>query len=82
MNRKAVAVLVAKLVLSVGLLVLVLAKVDIDAVLLILSKADPWLVLLWYSLVPVAIVLSAWRWEALAPGLSFTTAVNFSRSVL
>lgn len=78
MNRKAIAVLVAKIVLSFGLLVLVLAKVDIEAVLLILSKADPWLVLLWYSLVPVAIVLSAWRWEALAPGLSFTTAVKYT----
>jgi glycosyltransferase 2 family protein len=78
MNRKAVAVLVTKLVLSVALLLLVLAKVDVDSVLTILAKADRQLVLLWYSLVPVAIALSAWRWATLAPGMSFSTAVKYT----
>lgn len=78
MNRKTIAVLVAKLILSIGLLSLVLAKVDIESVFEILSKADPWLVLLWYSLVPGAICLTAWRWEILAPGLSYGTAVKYT----
>lgn len=78
MSRKAIAVLLAKLALSFALLLLVLAKVDVDSVLEILSKADPWLVLLWYSLVPVVIALSAWRWETLAPGLSYGTATKYT----
>lgn len=77
-NRKAVIVLLAKLILSVGLLLLVLAKVDLNSVLQILSKADPWLVALWYSLVPAAIALAAWRWEILAPGLSYGTATKYT----
>jgi uncharacterized protein (TIRG00374 family) len=77
-NRKAIVVVVAKLLLSVGLLLLVLAKVDVDAVLAILAKADPWLVALWYSLVPVTIALSAWRWEILAPGLTYGTAMKYT----
>lgn len=77
-NRKAVVVLVAKLILSVGLLLLVLAKVDVNSVLQILSKADPWLVAVWYSLVPVTIAMAAWRWEILAPGLSYSMAVKYT----
>lgn len=78
MNRKAIVVLAIKLALSLGLLLLVLAKVDVDSVLAILAKADPWLVLLWYLLVPVAIALTAWRWETLAPGLSYGTAMKYT----
>ena len=78
MSRKAIAVLVVKLVLSFGLLWLVLAKVNVSSVLDILSKADPWLVLLWYGLVPIVVLLSAWRWEILAPGLNFKTAVKYT----
>src|SRR5438552_1949730 len=77
-NKNAAAILVAKLVLSVGLLVLVLTKVDVGSVLTILARADPWLVALWYSLVPVTIALTAWRWEILAPGISFGTAVKYT----
>ena len=78
MSRGALFAIAAKLVLSVGLLVLVLAKVDVDSVLAILSRADPWLVALWYSLLPVAIALSAWRWEILAPGLTYGMAVKYT----
>lgn len=78
MNRRALVVLGAKLVLSFGLLLLVLSKVDVDSVLGILSKADPVLVVVWYSLVPVAILLAAWRWEILAPGLSYGTAFKYT----
>lgn len=77
-SRKAIAVLVAKLALSLALLFIVLAKVNVAAVLDILSKADVPLVLVWYSLVPVAIGLSAWRWEILAPGLSYMTAMKYT----
>jgi uncharacterized protein (TIRG00374 family) len=78
LNRKAIAVLVVKLILSAGLLMLVLAKVDVNSVFAILRKADPWLVALWYSLVPVTIALAAWRWEILAPGVSYGTAVKYT----
>jgi uncharacterized protein (TIRG00374 family) len=78
MSGKAIAVLVAKLALSFGLLLLVLAKVDFDSVVSILAKADPLLVLLWYMLVPVTIALTAWRWEILAPGLKYGTAVKYT----
>lgn len=77
-NRKAVVVLLAKLILSVGLLLLVLAKVDLNLVLQILSRADPWLVAVWYSLVPLTIALAAWRWEILAPGLSYSMALKYT----
>src|SRR6185436_8985358 len=46
--------------------------------LAILAQADPWLVLLWYSLVPIVILLSAWRWEILAPGVDLLTAVKYT----
>ena len=78
MSRKVVFALVAKLILSAGLLFLVLAKVDLHAVLAILTKADPWLVALWYSLVPVTIALAAWRWEILAPGLTYGMATKYT----
>jgi uncharacterized protein (TIRG00374 family) len=77
-NGKVVVVLVAKLVLSVGLLLLVLARVDVDSVLAVLAQADPWLVALWYSLVPVTIALAAWRWEILAPGLDYGMATKYT----
>jgi hypothetical protein len=35
-------------------------------------------VLASYSLVPVAVLLSAWRWETLAPSLSFGTALKYT----
>jgi glycosyltransferase 2 family protein len=78
MSRKAIAILAAKVLLSLGLLWLVLAKVDVGSVLDIMSKADPWLVLLWYMLVPVVILLSAWRWQILAPGLTYGTALKYT----
>ena len=78
MSRTAIAILAAKLVLSAGLLWLVLAKVNVDSVVDILSQADPWLVALWYSLVPLVILISAWRWEILAPGLTFRQAVKYT----
>lgn len=78
MRRKAIAVLAAKLALSVALLVLVLAKVDVHSVIEVLAKANPVLVLIWYLLLPVAIALSAWRWEILAPGLTYGTAVKYT----
>lgn len=78
MSRKAIALLCAKLALSAGLLWLVLAKVDIDSVIDILSKADPWLVALWYALVPLVILISAWRWHVLAPGLTFGMALKYT----
>ena len=78
MSRKAIAILVAKLALSAGLLWLVLAKVNVDSVLDIMAKADPWLIALWYALVPLVILLSAWRWEILAPGLNYRTAVKYT----
>lgn len=78
MSRKTIAILVAKIALSLGLLWLVLAKVNVDSVLDIVSKADPWLVVLWYLLVPVVIMLSAWRWQILAPGLSYLTALKYT----
>jgi uncharacterized protein (TIRG00374 family) len=78
LNRKAWLVLAAKMALSVALLLLVLAKVDVSSVLSILSRADVPLVLVWYSLVPVTIALTAWRWEILAPGLSYTTAMKYT----
>jgi uncharacterized protein (TIRG00374 family) len=77
-NGKAVALLVAKLLLSVGLLALVLARVDPAAILEVLLKADPWLVAAWYALVPVSMALAAWRWESLAPGLSYGTALKYT----
>ncbi len=78
MNRKTVAILVAKLALSIGLLILVLTKVDVDSVLRILGRADPWLVALWYSLVPVTVALTAWRWEILAPGVNYRMAIKYT----
>ena len=78
MKRKAAIAVVAKLILSVALLLLVLAKVEVGSVLAILARADAWLVALWYSLVPVAIALTAWRWTILAPGLALGTAVKYT----
>ena len=78
MRGKTAAALAAKLILSIGLLVLVLAKVDVDSVVSTLARADPVIVLLWYMLVPVTIGLSAWRWEILAPGLNYLTAVKYT----
>ena len=78
MKGNAAGILVAKLVLSAGLLALVLAKVDPASIFEVLLKADRWLVLLWYSLVPVGVALTAWRWEILAPGLSFGTALKYT----
>jgi glycosyltransferase 2 family protein len=77
-NGKHVALLAAKLLLSVGLLGLVLARVDPASILEVLWKADPWLVALWYSLAPVNMALAAWRWEILAPGLSYGTALKYT----
>jgi glycosyltransferase 2 family protein len=77
-NGKTYAILAAKLVLSIALLALVLAKVDAASIIDVLSKADPWLVLIWYLLLPVAIALTAWRWRILAPGLSYGTAVKYT----
>jgi uncharacterized protein (TIRG00374 family) len=78
MNRKTQLLLATKLVLSAGLLALVLTKVDLPSILQALVKADVWLVVAWYLLVPVVVWLSAWRWEVLAPGLSFSTALKYT----
>ena len=78
MKRKAIAVLIAKLLLSLALLVLVLAKVHLAPVVHILKQADPFLVLLWYALVPVVVAFSAWRWKVLAPSLSYRTALKYT----
>src|SRR5215471_4906821 len=78
LKRKAIAVLIAKLLLSLALLVLVLVKVHPASVVDILSQADPFLVVLWLALVPVVVALSAWRWQVLAPSLSYRTAVKYT----
>jgi uncharacterized protein (TIRG00374 family) len=78
MKHKALAALAAKLTISVGLLLLVLAKVDVHSVVAILKEADPLLVVLWYMLVPVTIGLTAWRWEILAPGLNYPMALKYT----
>jgi uncharacterized protein (TIRG00374 family) len=77
-RRKTVGILVAKLLLSAALLALVLAKVDLDSVLRTLATADVAVVLAWYSLVPISISLSAWRWRMLAPGLTLGTALKYT----
>ena len=78
MSRNTYIILAAKLILSIGLLLLVLAKVDVDHVLETLKRADPGLVLAWYVTIPVVIALSAWRWEILAPGLKYGTALKYT----
>lgn len=78
MRRKAAAALAAKVVVSIGLLALVLQKVDLEAVLKVLGQADPLLVLLWYSMVPVTSFLAAWRWRILAPEISYLTALKYT----
>jgi len=77
-NGKAASILVAKLLLSIGLLALVLAKVDLASIFEVLLKADPWLVVLWYALVSANTALVAWRWEILSPGLSYGTALKYT----
>lgn len=78
MKSTAIAVLLAKLLLSLALLVLVLAKVHLAPVVDILRQANPFLVALWYALVPVVVAFSAWRWKVLAPSLSYRTAVKYT----
>lgn len=78
MNGKAAAALVVKVLVSAGLLALVLAKVDVAAIVEVLGRADPLLVLLWYLLLPLTISLSAHRWSILAPGLGYGTAVKYT----
>jgi uncharacterized membrane protein YbhN (UPF0104 family) len=78
MSPRAAAVFAAKLALSVALLVVVLAKVDVGAILQVLAGADVALVTLWYLLVPAAIALGAWRWKILAPGLGLGTAFKYT----
>jgi glycosyltransferase 2 family protein len=76
--RNARYLLAAKLILSAGLLYLVLAQVRPSLILGELAKANLWLVLASYSLVPIAVLLSAWRWETLAPSLTFRTALKYT----
>jgi uncharacterized protein (TIRG00374 family) len=78
LKRKAIAVLIAKLLLSLALFALVLAKVHPAPVVDVLRQADPFLVGLWYALVPVVVAFSAWRWKVLAPSLSYRTAVKYT----
>jgi uncharacterized protein (TIRG00374 family) len=78
MRRRTAAVFIAKLLLSVGLLWLVLAKVQVGAIMDVLAKADPWLVVLWYTLFPVIMALTAWRWETLAPGVNYRVALKYT----
>lgn len=78
MNRRAIILLAAKLALSAGLLMLVLARVDVTSVLDILSRASLGLVIAWYMLVPLTMALAAWRWQILAPGLRFGTALKYT----
>jgi glycosyltransferase 2 family protein len=78
MNSKTRAILAAKLALSLALLWLVLAKVDLASIVAILAQADPWLVTVWYSMGLLGMALSAWRWEVLAPGLDFRTALKYT----
>jgi uncharacterized protein (TIRG00374 family) len=75
---KARYLLAAKLLFSAGLLYLVLARVSPSLILAELARANLWLVLASYSLVPVAVLLSGWRWETLAPSLSFGTALKYT----
>jgi uncharacterized protein (TIRG00374 family) len=77
-NRKAKYLLAAKLLFSVVLLALVLEKVDPGSILQVLVKANIWLIVAWYALVPVVVWLSAWRWEVLAPSLPFSTALKYT----
>jgi uncharacterized protein (TIRG00374 family) len=78
LKRKAIAVLIAKLLLSLALLVLVLVKVHPTSVVDILSQANLFLVVLWLALVPVVVALSAWRWQVLARSLSYRTALKYT----
>jgi uncharacterized membrane protein YbhN (UPF0104 family) len=78
MSRKAIAILAAKLLLSTGLLLLVLAKVDVDSVLEILSKADVLLVLVWYSLRSRGDPADRVALGDPPPGLSYGTAVKYT----
>jgi glycosyltransferase 2 family protein len=77
-KRKAKFLLAAKVLFSVVLLALVLAKVDPGSILQVLVKANIWLIVAWYALVPVVVWLSAWRWEVLAPSLPFSTALKYT----
>lgn len=78
MKRKLRYLFAAKLLFSAGLLYLVLARVSPSLILGELARANLWLVLASYSLVPVTVLLSAWRWETLAPSLSFGTALRYT----
>lgn len=69
---------VAKLLLSAALVVLVLSKVQLDSVVAVLARADRWLVAFWYIFIPISIAISAWRWEILAPGLTYRTAMKYT----
>lgn len=78
MNRKVAAVLLVKVVVSAVLLALVLAAIDFGAIVAVLGRADPLLVVLWYLLLPLTVSLSAHRWSILAPGLGYTTAAKYT----
>lgn len=78
MNRKIKFLLAAKFVFSVALLTLVLVRVHPSAILQVLVRANFWLVVAWYALVPIVVWLTAWRWGVLAPGLSFPTALKYT----
>lgn len=78
MKGRAVLVLAAKLAFSALLLALVLRNVDPAAIVKILHEADPALVIAWYLLTPLTVVLSAWRWEILAPGVPFRMAFKYT----
>src|SRR5262245_12049065 len=72
------AKILVKLLFSATLLALVVSRVDSQVLLRTLRGADPLLVLLWYSSVPIANLLAAWRWKILAPRLSFSTAHKYT----
>jgi glycosyltransferase 2 family protein len=77
-KRSAQFLLVLKLLLSLALLAVVLARVHPSAIVDALARADPWIVAGWYALFPLMVLLSAWRWNVLASGLSFATALKYS----
>lgn len=78
MNRKTQLVLAAKVLFSGVLLALVLSRVQPSSIVEVLGKANVWIIVAWYALVPLIVWLSAWRWEVLAPALTFPVALKYT----
>lgn len=78
MKRRAQLLFGLKMLFSLALLAAVLARVHPSDILGALAQADPWIVAGWYSIFPLLVLLSAWRWAALAPRLSFSTSLKYT----